>query len=122
MFTTTNPDVVFCIAEVKADGETIAKISEVEFQPSGIKFEDERNGKDFVPSEVGAVLKANSKLVRGQSLDGINKRYDVTIMITANTGQVWMMPHAVLMNPASIGTKGYDLEFHASESMEVTHG
>lgn len=55
-------------------------------------------------------------------MDGINKRYDVTIMITANTGQVWMMPHAVLMNPASIGTKGYDLEFHASESMEVTHG
>ena len=41
MFTTTNPDVVFGIAEVKADGETIAKISEVEFQPSGIKFEDE---------------------------------------------------------------------------------
>lgn len=122
MFTTNNPDVVFGIAEVKADGDTIAKISDVEFKPSGIQYEDDRNGKDFIPSETGAVLKAKSRLVKGQSLSNINDRHDVTIMITANTGQVWMMPHAVMMNPASFSRSGYDLEFHSSESSEVTHG
>lgn len=124
MFTTNNPDVVFGIAEVKADGETIAQISDVSFKPAGIQFEDDNNGTCFVPSRTGAVLKAKSRLVKGQSLATVNKKYDVTIMITANTGQVWMMPHAVKTAPSEMGasTGGYDIEFHSSESEEVSHG
>lgn len=73
MFTTNNPDVVFGIAEVKADGETIAKISDVSFKPAGIQFEDDNNGTCFVPSRTGAVLKAKSRLVKGQSLATVNE-------------------------------------------------
>lgn len=96
----------------------------VSFKPAGIQFEDDNNGTCFVPSRTGAVLKAKSRLVKGQSLATVNEKYDVTIMITANTGQVWMMPHAVKTAPSEMGasTGGYDIEFHSSESEEVSHG
>lgn len=122
MFKTDNPDVVFGIAEIKADGDTVAQISDVSFKPSGIQFEDDNNGTCFIPSFAGAVLKYKSRLCKGQSLDGINKKHDVTINITTNTGQVWMMPHAVKVAPSEISKSGYDGEFHSSESEEVTHG
>ena len=44
MFSSNNPDIVFGIAEVKADGETVAKISDVAFKPAGVQFEDDNNG------------------------------------------------------------------------------
>ena len=117
-----NPDIVFGIAEVKADGEIIAKISDVAFKPAGVQYEDDNNGTCFIPSLAGAVLKYKSRLLKGQSLKNINDKDDVTITITANTGQVWMMPHAVKMTPSEISSSGYDGEFHSSESEEGSNG
>ena len=121
-FQTDNPDVVLGICEVKADGDTVAKISDVSFKPAGVQFEDDNNGTCFIPSLAGAVLKYKSRLCKGQNLNEINKKHDVTIMITANTGQVWMMPHAVKVAPSEVSKSGYDGEFHSSESEEISHG
>ena len=122
MFTSKNPDIVFGIAEIKADGETVAKISDVMFKPAGVQFEDDNNGTCFIPSQAGAVLKYKSRLCKGQSLKNINDKHDVTVVITANTGQVHVMPHAVKMSPSEFSRSGYDEEFHSSESEEIKRG
>lgn len=115
---TTNPNIYYGTATITVDGKK-KRYYEATFRPSGDEYEDVNNGKGYVPSEVGAILKAKSHLARG---DVIKDESNVTITFRSNTGHAWMVANAVRMKLPEISKDGYDVEYHGAESEEISNG
>lgn len=115
MFESDNPDVYYGTATVKCNGKE-KKLEGVTFKPSGVKFEDVNNGKGFVPSETGAVLRGKKYLSRGDTFDTED---NVTVLFKANTGHAWVMNNACRMDTPEYNRDGFDLEYHSAESERI---
>lgn len=114
-----NPDVAFGVAEISADGGFYVKVENVAFRRAGYSYSLQNGETVFVPSWKGAMCKFKSYLLNSQKLAELDEKKDVTITITPNTGQTFIMPHAVKTEPSEFSKDGFDLEFHSSESKDI---
>lgn len=113
-----NPNIYYGIATVTVGGKK-KLIKDAVFRPSGIEYDEAEEGTIFLPKEVGAFLKGKSYLASG---DTIADESNITVVFKANTGQVWMMNNAVRKNIPEIAKAGFDLQYGAAESQEVSNG
>lgn len=114
----SNPNIYFGVATITAGGKK-KRMTGVVFRPSGVEYEDVDNGKGLVPVEVGAYLKGKEHLASG---DIIKDESNVTVTFKANTGQSWMMNNAARVKIPEIQKDGFDTEYHAAESQEMSNG
>lgn len=113
-----NPNIYYGTATVTAGGKK-KRLTGVIFRPSGIEYEEVDNGKGFVPVEVGAYLKGKQYLASG---DIIKDESNVTVTFKANTGQTWMMNNATRLKIPEVNKDGFDIQYSAAESEEMSNG
>ncbi len=108
-------------AVVKADGENL-DLGEVTFTLPGVKREDINEGKGFTEADAGGSVKGKHYKKKGDSMKRINEMDDVTIVITEDTGQTYICPHAWNVEPPESSKDGSDIEFHFAEAEEIVNG
>lgn len=108
-------------APVKADGKNL-DLCEVTFTLPGVKREDVNEGKGFTEADAGGSVKGKLYKKKGISMKKINEMDDVTIVITEDTGQTYICPHAWNVEPPESSKDGSDIEFHFAEAEEIVNG